>query len=109
VLTQAGHRIAREAARSRAVVLEQAIERLDQASCAQLVRLLETLLRTTPKDQWDGQNLCRLCDLVACNRGAPCPVDVGLVGLRPRDSRPVPGLRDRTTDRSWRRRSLKKT
>lgn len=77
-LTRAGRRKAKAVAQARAVVLENMLKEFDQASCAQVARVLESFLEAAPKNQQDAANLCRLCDLSVCNRGAPCPVDVGI-------------------------------
>lgn len=78
VLTRAGLQRAQAVARARAAVLENMLKGLDQASCAQVTRVLESFLEAAPRDQQDAANLCRLCDLTVCNRGARCPVDVGI-------------------------------
>ena len=88
VLTPAGLKGARAVARARAAVLESMLKGLDQASCAQVTRVLESILEAAPKDQQDAVNLCRLCDLSVCNRGARCPVDVGVAKKANRTSIP---------------------
>lgn len=79
VLTRAGLRKAQAVSRARAAVLEDVVRGLDQASRAQITRILEAVLEEVPRDQRDAANLCRICDLAVCNRGAKCPVDVGVL------------------------------
>jgi len=78
VLTRAGTQKARAVIRARAAVLEQALLRIDRDGYERVAPLLESFLRAAPKNRDDASNLCRLCDLEACNHPAPCPVDEGI-------------------------------
>jgi MarR family transcriptional regulator, negative regulator of the multidrug operon emrRAB len=82
VLTRAGAQKARAVAKARAVVLEQALQQIDRAGYKRIAALLESLLRAAPKNREDASNLCRLCDLEACNNLARCPVDEQLKVVR---------------------------
>ncbi len=74
-LTRAGHNAAAEAARARAVALEDALAGLAPAERAELARLHEKLLATLTDGRAAAGHICRLCDSHACgHEKGRCPV-----------------------------------
>lgn len=75
-VTHSGEAAAVKALHDRHRVFTDALAPLSAGERKQLTALVEKLLVGLVSDGWSALQICRLCDVPACNRGAYCPIDL---------------------------------